>query len=83
MIAGYMSEEDASQISRAAERDMAGREYGVQTEVVLRHVNRTGHSSYDCEFVALAQGLGVRLVTGDRKLAEIFPEFATTLEEFV
>jgi predicted nucleic acid-binding protein len=50
---------------------------------VLRLVDETGHSAYDCEYVALAQRLGVPLVTGDRQLARQFPETAALMETFV
>ena len=36
-------------------------------------------SAYDCEFVGLAQQLGVRLVTADRKLRRAFPDLTTAL----
>ena len=40
-------------------------------------------SAYDCEFVALAQELGIQLVTEDRQILEQFPEIAVSLTEFV
>lgn len=83
MQAGYVSYADAVAISEKAERDMSGKEYAVGTSAVLKFVDRTGHSSYDCEFVALAEALAVPLVTGDRKIAKLFPTVAVAIEDFV
>ncbi|MDP9122343.1 MAG: type II toxin-antitoxin system VapC family toxin [Acidobacteriota bacterium] len=55
----------------------------VDTVKVLLLAGSSGASAYDCEFAALAQGLGVRLVTADRRLAERFPAFAIELGRFV
>jgi predicted nucleic acid-binding protein len=44
-------------------------------------VDETGHSAYDCEYVALARELGVMLVTGDGTLADRF-EPAVLLEDY-
>jgi predicted nucleic acid-binding protein len=42
-------------------------------------VARSKCSAYDCEFVALAQGLKVPLITTDRKLVREFPRTARLL----
>jgi predicted nucleic acid-binding protein len=39
--------------------------------------------AYDCEFVALAAGLGIPLITLDRKLARAFPDHAVMLPDYV
>lgn len=66
-----------------AERDMRGKEHAVPASRVLKLVEQTGHSAYDCEYVALAQMLRVPLVTGDHKLSRLFPDTAILLENFV
>jgi|GEM_PF-6332472 len=48
----------------------------------VRSDSPSGHSSYDCEYVALAQHLGLTMVSGDRRLVQKFPETAVLLEEF-
>jgi predicted nucleic acid-binding protein len=54
----------------------------VDTARVLALAGASGASAYDCEFVALAQDLGVPLVTADRRLAERFPAVAVELQRF-
>ena len=81
--AGHMSYADAVWIADKAESAMRGKEYTVETTLVLKLVERTHHSSYDCEYVALAEAEGLRLVTGDRKVARLFPNVAVRLEDFV
>lgn len=49
---------------------------------VLHLAGASGRSAYDCEFVALAEALGVRLVTADRELTRSFPDRAISLEDF-
>lgn len=78
-----LSLSDALRIASRAEADLEERTYDVPTEAVLRLVDDTGHSAYDCEYVALAQQLGVALVTGDRPVVEQFPDTAVLLEDFV
>jgi predicted nucleic acid-binding protein len=77
---------DALRIAARAETDLEDRTYDVSTDAVLRLVDQTGHFSRllsGCEYVALAQQLGVSLVTGDRAVVEQFPDTAILLEEAV
>ena len=55
-----------------AERLMKGQEFEVESSHVLRLAAASGCSAYDCEFVALAQDLGVPMVTSDRALIAKF-----------
>jgi predicted nucleic acid-binding protein len=50
---------------------------------VLRLSSSSGCSSYDCEYVALAQTLRVPLVTEDQKVLRAFPGVAVSMEQFV
>ena len=69
----------ALQIADEAEGQMRGREFSVPSAQVLARVEASDCSAYDCEFVVLAEELGVKLVTFDEKLLRSFPRVATKL----
>jgi predicted nucleic acid-binding protein len=69
----------ALRIQDEAEDLMSGGEYDVDSDAVLRLAESSGCSAYDCEYVALAKRLGVRLVTRDKQVLSAFPEVATAL----
>jgi len=50
--------------------------------VVLTLAATSSCTAYDLEFVAVAQSLGVPLVTNDRQILESFPSIAVSLESF-
>ena len=83
LVRGTLGFADAVWIAEKAEAVMEGREYAVRSADVLKLAERTGHSSYGCEYVALAEAKGVRLVTGDRAVVRRFPDVAVLLEDFV
>ena len=58
---------------------VAGYEYEVASRDVIGLVRDSDCSAYDCEFVALAQSLGVALVTADAKILKAFPRVAVPL----
>ena len=66
-----------------AESLMRGREYEVAGRDVLALVDRSSCSAYDCEFVALARGLGVRMVSMDRRVLGAFPDIACAPDVFL
>jgi predicted nucleic acid-binding protein len=74
--------EDALRIADEAEQAMTGREYSVLSHHVLQLAARSDCSAYDCEFVALAQDLGVAFVTSDRQVLASFPTTAVSLDRF-
>ncbi len=78
-----LSPEQALRLALTAESQLTGRLVPVQSTDVLGLVSGSGLSAYDCEFVAAARALDVRLVTGDRRIADAFPESAMTMEAFV
>jgi predicted nucleic acid-binding protein len=80
---GYLGLEDAFEIAAAAETMMAGREYAVSSLDVLRLAASAASSAYDAEFIALAQELGIRLVTADTRLQKAFPGTAFSPDRFV
>ena len=74
--------EDAVEAVDIAAELVRGREYAVRSADVLRLAQGSGCSAYDCEYVALAQDLGVSLVTADRELLRAFPADTRSLAEF-
>jgi len=70
---GTLTFEQACGLQAEAEGLLAGFEYEVPSDDVLDLVRASDCSAYDCEFVALAQRLGTRLVTMDKKLLKAFP----------
>jgi len=78
---GLIRFEQALEMQDEMESLFQGKEYEVASLDVLSLVNESECSAYDCEFVALAKGLGVRLVTMDRKLVSCFPDTATLLTD--
>lgn len=73
---------DALAAASAGEAMMEGREHRVESSRVLRLAAASGRSSYDCEFVALAEVLAVPLLTADRALIDAF-SVARAPEDFV
>ena len=74
---------EAVQLARASEQLLKGKEYQVSSDKVLRLANESGCTAYDCEFVVLAQDLGVPLVTVDKRVLCEFPNTAVSLDQFV
>jgi len=74
---------DAFRIMSEAESLMHGNEYAVASGDVLSLAVSSSCSAYDAEFVVLARGLGVPLVTTDRHLLESFPDTAVSLAGFL
>ena len=81
MWQGHLPLLDANEVMGIATKLMAGGEFDVRSDAVLRLSSRTRCSAYDCEFVALAQELGVTLVTADRQILADFKETAVPLAE--
>ena len=80
MRRGTLTFEQAYAIQREAEALLSGREYEMDSYDVLALVRKSDCSAYDCEFVALAVRLGIRLVTMDKKLLRGFPGEAVPLD---
>lgn len=70
-------------ILQQAENLMQNSEYETSSAHVMQLVNSSTCSSYDCEFVALAQYLAVPLVTEDKKIIREFPKIAMSLDSFL
>lgn len=84
ILAGYVRRktitfEQAYELQREAESLLSGCEYDIDSLDVLKLVRDSDCSAYDCEFVALAKHLGIKLVTMDKKILRSFPEIAKSL----
>ena len=73
----------ARALASAAEDLLREREFRVASDQVLERAESSGCTAYDCEYVALADELGVPLVTSDRQILRAFPEIAVSLEDAV
>lgn len=84
ILAGYMRRKllsfaAALDVQLEAESLLEGAEHDVNSRLVLELVQTSNCSAYDCEYVALAQMLGVKLVTMDAKLRRAFPDCTLSL----
>ena len=70
---------EAMKVQAEAEALLAGHEHEVDSRRVLELVRDSDCSAYDCEFVALATSLGVKMVTMDSKVLKAFPQDAVAL----
>lgn len=66
-----------------AEVLVSGREFGVDSADVLDLASKSGCTSYDCEFVSVAERLAVPLISADKKVLAAFPSVAISMAEFV
>jgi predicted nucleic acid-binding protein len=69
----------ACDLQGEAEDLLAGSEFEIDLKPVLELVRDSDCSAYDCEFIALANKLQVKLVTMDAKLLKAFPKRAVSL----
>jgi predicted nucleic acid-binding protein len=87
VLAGFLrqkrlTEAEANAAYWNAQTDLGAQEFAVPTERILQLVLASDCPAYACEYVALAQDLGVPLVTTDRQILREFPKFAVALERF-
>jgi len=86
VLAGYLRKglltlPDTIRITETAENLLAGNEYQVPSLRVLQLAAESSCSAYDCEFVSLAQDLGVSLITMDKKILAAFPATARSIPQ--
>ena len=84
LLAGYLRRktltlDEVLKVQREAEALLAGNEHEVDSRRVLELVRDSSCSAYDCEFVVLAERLGVKVVTMDKKLLVAFPQHTASL----
>ncbi len=73
----------AKEIMNTALETMRSREIAVSPSRILEIACSCTCSSYDCEFVALADELGVHLITLDKQILEQFPGRAKHPKDFI
>ena len=87
VLAGYLrrkvlTEAEANAAYLNVQKDLGANEYSVPTERVIKLVLASDCTAYDCEYVALAQDLGVPLVTTDKQILRAFPKIAVSMDKF-
>ncbi len=76
---GIISFDEALTLSENAVMLMKENEYNVSFYDVLKLVQDSTCSAYDCEFVALADNFEIPLYTMDKKILQDFPATARSL----
>ncbi len=75
--------EKALQLQDIAESIIAQNEFDISSPQVLALVENSSCSSYDCEFIALANQLNIQFVTQDKKILKEFPSSAISISDFL
>jgi len=88
VLAGYLrrkvlTEAEANAAYLNVQKDLSANEYSVPTERIIKLVLSSDCTAYDCEYVALAQDLGVPLVTADKQVLRAFPKTAVSMGKFL
>ena len=83
MRQNILSLTEALALQDEAESLMADREFAMPSVAAMNLVASSNCSAYDCEFVALARQLSVKLLTQDKKLLREFPETAISIDAFL
>ena len=79
---GLLARAQALVLMGEAEELLGAADFCVDSSRVLDLAASSGCTAYDCEFVALAETLGVPLVTTDREVLKAFPATAVSLPGF-
>jgi predicted nucleic acid-binding protein len=79
---GFLNLAEALDLMQEAELLMNGMEYLVSSLNILSLTKESRCSAYDCEFVALARQLDLKLVTSDSLILKNFPGIAVHISEF-
>jgi predicted nucleic acid-binding protein len=79
---GKLKPEKAMEFMNEGEILLEGEEYQVDSWRIIKLIDSSNCSAYDCEFVALAQSLNVPLITSDKQIINEFPETAISIESY-
>ena len=80
---GLISIDEAIEAFEKAHEFVLTFEVHSEYQDVLNFVKASSCSSYDCEFIVLAEKLNARLLTYDKKLLHWFPNVAIKPEDFL
>ena len=78
-----LSSNDILELMNQAELRLQGNEFSVNSAGVLILANESGCSSYDCEFVSLAQDLNFPLITQDKQILQAFPKISHSIKNYL
>ena len=86
LLGGYVRRktltfDEVLKVQAEAEALLAGNEHEVDSRRVLELARDSDCSAYDCEFIALAMRLGIKVVTIDGKMLKAFPKHAVALSK--
>ena len=73
---------EALVIQEEAEALMGDGEFTVPSVLVLSLTDSSTCSAYDCEFIALARQLSIKLMTEDKKILTEFSDVAVSLDQY-
>jgi predicted nucleic acid-binding protein len=72
---------ESKAIAHSAEELFSGNEFELDSDAILNLAANCPLSAYDCEYVLLAQKLGIKLVTNDKKILRNFPDITINLND--
>lgn len=72
----------AQELVALTEAMLRDNEFAVDSSAVLARAAESGCTAYGCEYVVLAEDLGVPLVTSDGQVLAAFPDRAVAPEEY-
>jgi predicted nucleic acid-binding protein len=72
---------ESKAIVESAEELFSGNEFELNSDAILNLAANCPLSAYDCEYVLLAQKLGIKLVTNDKKILRNFPDITINLND--
>ena len=79
----HLHKKDAIELAVRVELVFSQRTKGISSAEVMDLACISGCSAYDAEYVALAEMMGVKLVTNDKPLLHAFPKIAVSLENYL
>jgi predicted nucleic acid-binding protein len=79
---GALDLAEAQELVALTEAMLRDNEFAVDSSAVLARAAESGCTANDCEYIVLAEDLGVPLVTSDRQVLTAFPDRAVAPERY-